>query len=238
MLFCSPNLGCTHWCGECTHKQNMDIGKPRVTHSSDISGDMSLRDACLGKPRVCAKDLSPLSNVDSRRKGSSGKGMKGGFKGAHKTITRKAHFDVLMDIRQLRSTCTSLGMFERAMSSEKILLCLMNLYIRFLIINNSRTDEKFVIVKLMSRGRSIISLPKRSWETSTRREFLQLVNNCKKEFKFITQYKYHNWMLQTLSGWILIIRGWWVTVQNCAWKLRIFQAFTRFEQRWNEGQTF
>ena len=59
MLFCSGNLGCTHKCEGCTHKQNMDIGKPRVTNGSDNSGDLSLRDACLGKPRVCAKDLSP-----------------------------------------------------------------------------------------------------------------------------------------------------------------------------------
>ena len=56
------------------------------------------------------------------------------------------------------------------------------------------------------------------------------------------------------SGLFPIIRGWWITVQDCARRkrisiicvLRIFQAyrgisrvwFTRLEQRWNEGQTF
>ena len=33
--------------------------EPSVTNGSDNSGDLSLRDVCLGKPRVCAKDLSP-----------------------------------------------------------------------------------------------------------------------------------------------------------------------------------
>ena len=37
----------------------MHRGKLRVTNGSDNSGDLSLRDACLEKPRVCAKDLSP-----------------------------------------------------------------------------------------------------------------------------------------------------------------------------------
>ena len=67
----------------------MDIGKPSFTNGSDNSGDLSLRDACLEK--------SP-SNVDSRRKGSSEKGLKGGYKEAHKTNRRKVHFVELMDI--------------------------------------------------------------------------------------------------------------------------------------------
>ena len=33
--------------------------EPSVTNGSDNSGDLSLRDVCFGKPRVCAKDLSP-----------------------------------------------------------------------------------------------------------------------------------------------------------------------------------
>ena len=59
MLFCSANLG-----------------KPRVTYGSEDSGSLSLRDASLGKPRICAKDLSP----DFKCKGSSGQGIKGGHK--------------------------------------------------------------------------------------------------------------------------------------------------------------
>ena len=63
-----------------------------------ISGDLPLRDACLGKPSMCKRSFTS-SNVDSRRKGSSGKGMKGGKKEAHKTTTMKVHFVALMDIR-------------------------------------------------------------------------------------------------------------------------------------------
>ena len=40
------------------------------------------------------------------------------------------------------------------------------------------------------------------------------------EYKIITQCKYHHWILRTISEWILIIRGWWVTVQNCARRKR------------------
>ena len=47
---------------------------------------------------MCKRSFTP-SNVDSRCKGSSGKGMKGGYKEAHKTTTRKVHFVSLMDIR-------------------------------------------------------------------------------------------------------------------------------------------
>ena len=102
--------------------------EPSVTNGSDNSGDLSLRDVCLAKPRVCAKDLSPPSNVDSRRWGSSGQGMKGCYKEAHKTTTRKVHFVALMDIRLVKSTCTSWWMFDRAISSEEIILSWMNLY--------------------------------------------------------------------------------------------------------------
>ena len=99
MLICSANLGCTPECGRCTHKQNMDIGKPRVTNGSDNSGDLSFRDACLGKPRSMKKRSFATSNVDSRCKGSSGQGMKGGHKATHKTTKRKVHFVALMGIR-------------------------------------------------------------------------------------------------------------------------------------------
>ena len=52
--------------------------------------------------RECAKDLSLPSNVNSRCKGSSGQGMKGGHKRAHKTTIRKVHFAALMDIRHIQ----------------------------------------------------------------------------------------------------------------------------------------
>ena len=53
----------------------------RVTYGSEDSGDLSLRDACLGKPRSTNKRSFISSNVDSRWKGDDGKGMKGGHKG-------------------------------------------------------------------------------------------------------------------------------------------------------------
>ena len=76
--------------------------------------------------------------------------------------------------------------------------------------------KKFVIENLMSRSRSIISLPKSSWATSTQRNFFRRFWPIKlqEEFNIITQYKCHHWMLRTISRWILIIRGWWITVQK------------------------
>ena len=49
---------------------------------------------------------------------------------------------------------------------------------------------------------------------------LDQLKNCKKNFKIITQYKYHHWILRTISRWLLRIRGWWITVQNCAKRKR------------------
>ena len=116
MLFCSVNLGCTH----------------KRTESHEWFGQFWRSVSRRRLPRetesMCKRSLT-LSNVDCRRKGSSGKGMQGGYKEAHTTTTRKVHFVTLMDIRQFRSTCISWWMFERAISSEEIILCLMNLYI-------------------------------------------------------------------------------------------------------------
>ena len=69
---------------KCTHKQNMDMAKRRVTNGSDNSGALSLRDACLGKPRSMNKRSFTPCNIDSRCKDSSGQGMKGGHAAAHK----------------------------------------------------------------------------------------------------------------------------------------------------------
>ena len=52
----------------------------RVTYGSEDSGDLSLRDACFGKPRSMNKRSFTPSNVDSRCKGNSEKGMEGGRK--------------------------------------------------------------------------------------------------------------------------------------------------------------
>ena len=52
----------------------------RVTYGSDDSGDLSLRDACLGKRRSTNKRSYIPSNVDFKCKGDIGKGMTGGHK--------------------------------------------------------------------------------------------------------------------------------------------------------------
>ena len=43
---------------------------------------------------------------------------------------------------------------------------------------------------------------------------------ARKNSKIITRYKYHRWMLQSNAKWILISRGWWITVHNCARRKR------------------
>ena len=69
---------------------------------SEDSGDLSLGDACLGKPRSMNKRSVNPSNVDSRCKGDNGKGMKGGHKeGTQKQKVRNVHFVALMDIRHI-----------------------------------------------------------------------------------------------------------------------------------------
>ena len=82
---------------------------------------VSLRRLPRETESMCKRSFTP-SNVDSRRKGSSGKGMKGGCKEAHKTTTRKVHFVALMDIREFKSTCTlsrSVGKKSMISSREK-----------------------------------------------------------------------------------------------------------------------
>ena len=83
MLFCSAGLG-----------------EPRVTYGSEDSGDLSLRDASHGKPRSTNSRSFIPSNVDSRWKGSSGQGMKGG---TQKQKTRKVHFVALIYIRHIQN---------------------------------------------------------------------------------------------------------------------------------------
>ena len=57
-----------------------ELRESRVTYGSEDSGDLSLRDACVGKPRRTNKISFTPSNVDSRWKGDDGKGMKGSKK--------------------------------------------------------------------------------------------------------------------------------------------------------------
>ena len=58
----------------------------RVTYGSEDSGDLSLRDACLGRPRQHKQNIFHPKQCWFRCKGDNGKGMKGGHKeGTHKT---------------------------------------------------------------------------------------------------------------------------------------------------------
>ena len=75
----------------------------RVTYGSEHSGDLPLRDACLGKPRSINKRSFISSNIDSRCKGDNGKGMKGGHEeGTQKQKVRQVHFVALVDIRHIQ----------------------------------------------------------------------------------------------------------------------------------------
>ena len=80
-----------------------ELRESRVTYGSEDSADLSLRDACLGKPRSTHKRSFVPSNVDSRCEGDNAKGMKGGHKeGTPKQKIRKVHFVTLMDIRHIQ----------------------------------------------------------------------------------------------------------------------------------------
>ena len=63
-----------------------ELRESRVTYGSEGSGDLSLRDACFGKPRSVNKRSFIPSNVDFRCKDDNGKGIKGGHQeGTQKT---------------------------------------------------------------------------------------------------------------------------------------------------------
>ena len=55
-----------------------ELRKSRATYGSEDSGDLSLRDACLGKPRSIDQRSFIPSIVGPRCKGDNRKGMKGG----------------------------------------------------------------------------------------------------------------------------------------------------------------
>ena len=70
-----------------------ELRESRVTYGSVDSGDLSLRDGCLGKPRSTNKRSFIPSNVESRWKGDSGtEQLQEGYKeGTQKTV-RKVQF--------------------------------------------------------------------------------------------------------------------------------------------------
>ena len=100
-----------------------ELRKSRVTYGSEDSGDLSLRDACLGKPRSTNKRSFIPSNVDTRCKGDNGKGMKGGHKeGTQKTKGKESPLCCIDGHPpHSKSTSTSRRMFEKAISSEEII---------------------------------------------------------------------------------------------------------------------
>ena len=79
-----------------------NLGEPRVTNGSDDSGDLSLRDACLGKRRECAEDLSrqPMSTSDA--KAAVVKKLEEVTKRHAKQQQRKSTFATLMAIRHIQ----------------------------------------------------------------------------------------------------------------------------------------
>ena len=106
MLFCSGNLGVyTQMRGVHTQTKYGYWKTESYEWFRQFRRSVSQRHLPRETESMRKRSFTP-SNVDSRRKGSSGKGMKGGCKEAHKTTTRKVHFVGLMDIREFESTCT------------------------------------------------------------------------------------------------------------------------------------
>ena len=97
----------------------------------------------------------------------------------------------------------------------EIILGSMNLYVK-ICCYWWFSHRKTVIEKLTSRGRSIISLPKSSWERSTKKEYILRLwpIRLQEDFK-----NYHPVQVPSLNIserliWILTLRGWWITVQR------------------------
>ena len=79
-----------------------ELGKKEVW-TPNVVLILSIKDACLGKPRSMNKRSFIPSNVDSRWKSVNGKRMKGGHKeGTQKQKVRKVHFVTLTDIRHIQ----------------------------------------------------------------------------------------------------------------------------------------
>ena len=98
----------------------------------------------------------------------------------------------------------------------EIILGSMNLYVSKDLLLLMILAQKTVIEKLMSCGRSIISLPKSSWERSTKKEYILRLWPIRLQEKF---KNYHPVQVPSLNIserliWILTIRGWWRTVQK------------------------
>ena len=163
-----------------------ELRESKVTYGSEDSGDLSLRDACLGKPRSMNKRSFISSNVDSRWKGDNGKGLKGGHKeGTQKQKVRKLHCAALMHIRHLQKYEYIPENVRKSNSSVEF----MEIEIGTIIDEVVDGWHQWKVARMNSKPSS---------STST-----------------ITEY------FGTFFLWILIIRGWWVTVQNCARRKRI-----------------
>ena len=99
-----------------------ELRESSVTYGSEDSGGLSLRDACLGKPRSMNTRSFTPNNVDSRCKGDSGKGMKGGHtEGTQKQKARKVHFCCIDGHQPHPTVRVHPGMFARIISSVEII---------------------------------------------------------------------------------------------------------------------
>ena len=170
MLICSAHLGCTHECGWVYTQTKKDIGKPRVTNGSDNSADLSFRDACLGKPRSINKIFFNPSIFDSRWKGDNGKGMKGG-QGMKEVIQRHT--------KQQQGKSTLLHWWT-PIDSEVYVHSLGEFERTIIILHVLYITKEFLLLRILARSKNSqssswavveASLPKSSWETSTKREY-------------------------------------------------------------------
>ena len=136
----------------------------RVTYGSKDSGDLSLRDACLGKPRS-AKDLAFQAIMITDEKATMEEEWKEVIKKAHKNKKiRKVPFAALTDIRHIQKYMDTPGKCSKEQYNFftwEIILGLINLYISK-VFHGSRMNEPIVTEKSHFIAKS---LSERSWWT-------------------------------------------------------------------------
>ena len=231
------------------------LRESKVTYGSEDSGDLSLRDACLGKPISMNKRSFTPSNVDSRCKDNNGKEMKGGHKeGTQKQKVRKVHFAALMDIRHIQK-------YEYILENvrENNLKCghkyeyiPVNVRKSNLKCGNYHAQMKYAVLELREEiDEAGIWAENLNWDNHQRSGWRWTPMNSSDNECKILQYKVPALNIPKCPFWILTNRGLWMTViARKGRKLRysvfwIFAAyrgtsrerFTIFEQRGNEEES-
>ena len=201
-------------------------------YGPEDSGDLSLRDACLGEPRRTDKGSFISGNVDSRCTGDNGKGMNEGHKEATKIKCQESPL------------CCIDGHppHPKARTSRRILW------------------EQSQVWKLSSPGESCTRISREDrWSRYEGRKF-KLGQSFTKRSTVVMNEKLREWIqnhppVQVPSLnisehliWISTNRELWTTVHHCAKKEKtsiicvanlhsLREWLTRFEQRWHEDES-